>query len=254
MSNKLLWIGCAVLTVVLLMVLAIVLFVWLSGKPVPAPIIPREQQTLGSGPAKTYVVMGDSTAIGQGAAYKDSYAVATAQYLAKSYTVTFSNTGVSAARAKDVLENQVAKAVELKPDIVLLAVGANDAKNFTSGSRYTDAMLQIVTKLKAANCTVQIIVTGSPAMDSVSRFPIGAKQVMALRTKQINTALQPVLAKDYVHFAPIAEKTRQVFLDDHSLTAADKFHPNARGYALWTPVITEVMDSILERSDNPACN
>jgi len=42
-------------------------------------------------------------------------------------------------------------------------------------------------------------------------------------------------------FAPIAEKTGPLFRADPSLFAADRFHPNDRGYATWIPVLNEAL-------------
>ena len=42
-------------------------------------------------------------------------------------------------------------------------------------------------------------------------------------------------------FAEIAEKTGPRFRRDHSLYAADRFHPNDRGYATWLPLLNEAL-------------
>jgi lysophospholipase L1-like esterase len=94
---------------------------------------------------------------------------------------------------------------------------------------------------------VQIIVTGSPAVGSVSRFPWGARQLMELRTRQVNTVFDRLIKKNNLIYAPIAKETRSAFLADPTLTASDNFHPNARGYTLWIPVITAAIDKAVSR-------
>lgn len=234
----------------LIIIVAEFLYIKYNGQNVPAPEIPRQAQQLGSGKKLTYVVMGDSTSIGQGAAYKDSYAYISAQYLAQKYEVTLVNTGVSGARTVDVLNTQLEKAVAFKPDIALIAIGANDATHFTKGSSLQDSMQKIVDGLRKSNSDMQIIVTGSPAVDSVRRFPIGAKQLMHLRTNQVNNAFEPIIRKNNLLVAPIAQETRAAFLADPTLTAADNFHPNGRGYALWVPVITKSLDKATNKLSN----
>ena len=248
--KRILIVVAAVILVVTLFLLVEVLIIKYRGSAVAAPNIPRAPQTLGSGPPLTYVVMGDSTSIGQGAAYSQSYAVASAQHLAQTHRVTFVDVGISGARAKDVLDIQLSKAVQYKPDVVLLAVGANDATHFTGGKSIQASLQQIIDGLKRANCDVRIVVTGSPAMDSVSRFPWGAKQLMGLRTRQVNNAFAPVVARNHLTFAPIAAKTRAAFLADPTLLAADEFHPNGRGYALWIPVVNTALDQALAKPKN----
>ena len=243
-------IGLGVLLgIVVISVAAEVLYIKYNGTPVPAPNIPRGPQALGAGPKLTYVVMGDSTSIAQGADYADGYSFASAQHLADKYEVTFVNTGISGATAESTLQQQLSDAVQYKPDLVLLAVGANDTTHFTKGPAIQKSIQAIVDGLRAANPDVKIVVTRSPALDSVSRFPFGAKQLMQLRTKQVNAAFEPLIIKNNLTLAPIAEQTRDAFLADSTLTAEDKFHPNASGYALWIPVINQAIDRAL--ADGP---
>lgn len=236
-----------VLAAVVLFVVINMLIIKFNGKPVPAPTIPRGPQQLGEGRKLTYVVMGDSTAIAQGAPYKDGYAVASAKHLAAAHAVTFVNVGVSGAVANDVAGPQLTEALRYKPDIVLIAVGANDVTHFTSGSAVEQAMQQTIDGLRQANPAVKIIVTGSPAMDTVPRFPWAAQRIALWRVHSVNAVFERLVAKNHLVFAPIATETRAAFKADPTLFAQDKFHPNARGYALWTPVITRALDEAVRQ-------
>jgi lysophospholipase L1-like esterase len=240
------WAGIVLLVLVLLIIIELIVIKY-NGTVVPAPNIPRQPQVLGSGKPLTYVVLGDSTAVSQGSDYKHGYAIASAKNLANTRQVTFINLAISGATGKSVLETQLSKALARRPDVVLLAVGANDATHFTNGRTIRDSVSKIVTGLRQANCDVRIVVTRSPAMDSVGRFPIGAKQIMGLRTKQVNDAFAPLIKDLDLTHAPIAEETRAAFLADPTLTAEDKFHPNARGYALWIPIINRALDQALAK-------
>lgn len=236
-------------TTVIIVVALIVLFSLLqlliirfNGKPVAAPDIPHQTTTVGEGAPLRYAVMGDSTAISQGSDYNDGFAVASLNHLAKKYTVSMVNTGISGATTTEVRRDQLETVIDFRPDIVLLAAGANDATHFTQARATEEAIQAIVDELKSINPEVRIIVTGSPAMDSVSRFPFGSKWLMHLRTEQFNRVFEQLIDKNDLTLAPIAEQTRDDFLADPTLTAADNFHPNARGYALWIPVINRAID------------
>jgi acyl-CoA thioesterase I len=226
-------------------ILVEVLIIKYSGIPVSAPDIPRTPQTSGSGPKLTYVVMGDSTAIGQGGVYDKSYAVKSAAHLSRTYNVTLINTGVSGARAQDVLDTQLDKIKNITPDVVLLGVGANDTTHFTDLDQLKRSLQQIITELMQINPNVRIVLTRSPALDSVSRFPPLSKLILGQRTKQVNQVFDEIIMNNNLTPALIAEKTRTAFLDDPTLTASDKFHPNERGYALWVPIINDALDSSL---------
>lgn len=253
MKHHPLVIAAAIVLILILFAAAEFLIVKYNGSAVPAPNIPRQPKVLGSGPGLTYVVMGDSTSIGQGTDYSHSYALASAEHLAANHQVTFINVGISGATAKSVLDVQLARAVKYKPDVVLLAVGANDATHLTGGKSIQTSLQGIINGLKQANCEVRVVVTGSPAMDSVRRFPWPLKQLMGLRTKQVNAAFAPIIKQDNLTLAPIAVKTRAAFLADPTLLAADKFHPNARGYALWKPVVNQALDQALQAPTPADC-
>jgi lysophospholipase L1-like esterase len=216
-----------------------------NGRFVPAPDITCSPQTFGRGSELTYVVMGDSTSIGQGAEYEYSYAIATTEHLARRYNVTLINTGVSGAKVEDVLNDQLGQAIALKPDVVLLGIGANDTTHFTNLKQMRVSLQQIVDTFKEVNPDVRIVATRSPALDSVSRFPLVSKYILRMRTKRVNEAFDSIIKKNHLTPALIAEKTRAAFLADPSLTADDNFHPNARGYALWIPIINDALDQAL---------
>ena len=87
---------------------------------------------LGSaGAPLNYVILGDSTAAGVGAAYDQGIAMGTTRQLAQTRRVTMTNLGVSGARIHDVVRDQLSAAQALKPELVLLSVTANDVTHLT---------------------------------------------------------------------------------------------------------------------------
>ncbi|MEJ0073472.1 MAG: GDSL-type esterase/lipase family protein [Candidatus Saccharibacteria bacterium] len=167
------WLAASLIVFILLVLFALwqVLYVTLHyTASVPAPDIPRGTERLGSGPALSFVVMGDSTSIGQGSDYAHSIARMSAEYLAHDHSVSLTNVGVSGARVADVLHGQLAKAVALRPDVVLLAIGANDVTHLTSLGSVRTNITAIISQLQAADPRIHIILTGSPAMGTVPRF------------------------------------------------------------------------------------
>jgi lysophospholipase L1-like esterase len=194
-----------------------------------------------NGRALTYVVMGDSTAAGQGAPYAQGIAVGTANALAANHRVTMTNLGVSGARINDVVKDQLATAVRMHPDLVLLSVAANDVTHLSSVAGMQSNLLRIVRALKAANPAVAIVVTGSPDMGSPPRIPRLLRGLASRRTEAINRMFRKVAADEHLTFAPIADVTGPLFRKDRSLFADDQFHPNARGYATWIAVLDEAI-------------
>jgi lysophospholipase L1-like esterase len=232
-------------TAIIIFIVIQLAFIRFNGSPVPVPEIPRNVQTAGSGEPLAYAIMGDSTSISQGSDYAEGFAAASVAHLGRSYSVRALNTGISGATSEEVERDQLAAVLSFKPEVVLLATGANDSTHFVRGDVIRKSIAHIVEQLRAQNPNVKIVVTASPAMDSVTRFPDGAKQLMGLRYRQVNKVFNELIKEYELTHAPIAEKTRDAFIADPSLTASDNFHPNARGYALWIPVINDALDKAL---------
>lgn len=207
----------------------------------------RPAVTLGSsGPALNYVILGDSTAAGVGASYESGIALATTRELALRARVTMTNLGVSGAQMAGVRRDQLAAAVALRPDLVLLAAGANDVTHLTPVRSMRADLVSIVQQLRAANPGVKIVITGSPDMGSPPRIPRLLRGLASTRTKAANRMFEEEAVRLGLAFAPIARTTGPLFRADRTLFDADRFHPNARGYATWVPVLNEALARALK--------
>ena len=198
-------------------------------------------------PRLRYVVLGDSTATGRGAPYERGIAVATAGHLAARRPLTLTNLAVSGARFGDVRRDQLPAAVRIRPDVVLVAAGANDVTGLTRLRSVRADLEEIVDRLRAARCDVAIVVTGSPDVGAVPRLAQPLRAVAGRRTDQVNGAIDDVVRERGLVLAPIAARTGPLFRADRSLFAADDFHPSAAGYATWVPVIEAALDRALAR-------
>ena len=202
----------------------------------------REALLFGSpGQTLSYVVLGDSTGAGQGAPYASGIAIGTSKALGEHRHLTMTNLSVSGARAGDVERDQLSAASRLRPDLVLLSVGANDVTHLTPIGRMKASFLRIVRGLRAANPAVVIVVTGSPDMGAPPRIPRLLRGLAARRTEAVNVMVQQLASEERLTFAPIAAVTGPQFRRDRTLFAADRFHPNERGYATWIPVLNEAI-------------
>jgi lysophospholipase L1-like esterase len=195
----------------------------------------------------TYLILGDSTAAGVGGEYEQGIARATTRELERTQQVTMHNVAVSGARIKDVLEDQLPRAAHVRPDLVLLSVGANDVTHLTSVRSMRSNLREIVRRLRATNPDVAIVITGSPDMGSPPRVPRLLRGIASWRTKQVNRMFTAEAKALGLTFAPIAAETGPLFRKDRSLFAADRFHPNERGYATWIPVLNRALAAALER-------
>jgi len=232
---------------VMLTILVNVLIIKYSGNPVPAPDIPRSKISIGSGEKLNYAIFGDSTSVSQGSDYSEGYAVKTAEKLAETRQITHQNFGVSGARIADVVYDQVPKSYDFKPDIALIAVGANDVTHFTGFQEVEKGTNKIIDDLRLINPSVKIVITGSAAMGSVTRFPEPTKSIMAWRTNRVNQIMERVSKDKNVVFAYIAKETGDQFKKHPEYFASDKFHPNNEGYLIWTRVLNSVLEEVIKQ-------
>ena len=208
----------------------------------------------GPGQALTYVVLGDSTAAGRGGHYDMGIAIQTARHLARARPIMLVNLAVSGAKVRDVERDQLPAALRLKPDIVLLAVGANDVTHFTPGGSIQTGLSAILTSLAQARPGVRVVLTGSPDVGAVRRFAQPLRWVAGLETRRVNHAVDAVIEaaqnrREQVVLAPIAQKAGPLFHQDADLLAPDRFHPNDQGYATWMPVLNAAFDKLIPASD-----
>ena len=194
-----------------------------------------------------YVVMGDSTGAGEGGDYKLGIAMETARSLSTRGPVTMTNLAVSGAKINDVRREQLTAAEALKPDIVLLAVGANDGTHFTPRRRIRDGMEAILNGLYSANPRTKVLLTGSPDLGAAPRFAQPLRWLAGTQTERVNAVIVDIARGHGATFVPIADKTGPLFRADPGLYAADRFHPNNRGYATWFPVLNRALDDTLFR-------
>jgi lysophospholipase L1-like esterase len=137
---------------------------------------------------------------------------------------------------------------ERRPDLVLISVGANDVTHLTPIRSVRRDLERIVGRLRAANPATKIVITGSPGMGSPPRIPRLLRGIASCQTARINKMMREVAATEGLTFAPIAEVTGPMFRADRSLFASDRFHPNARGYATWVPVLNRALAAALGES------
>lgn len=239
------WLSALLIFVLLVLAIAVIdmLLIRYNGKFVGIPEIPRDAQSVGSGKTLKYVILGDSTAVSQGADYRDGIATLTAKNLAKSQSraVLYTNFAISGARIGDVRAIQVEAAAKLKPDLVLMSVGANDVTHLTSLKNVEADLIAIVSQLREANPKVKIVITGSPQMGAVPRIPQPLRWLAGWQVGEINKMFLRVATEQQLVFAYLADRTGPIFARDRSLFAADKFHPNAAGYAVWEPVLNDAI-------------
>lgn len=184
------------------------------------------------------VVLGDSAAAGVGAGSRSaSYPFLISQRLAAEhgYRVELRVHGVSGARAADVAGTQVERALDDRPDVVLVVVGGNDVTHLTSLASVRRDMRAAVRRLRDSGA--RVVVGGVPDMRA-HLFLEPLRSVAGWRGRVVSRSIRRVATEEGVGYVPLRERTGHFFVEDpHGHFSADAFHPGPLGYRRWAEAI-----------------
>jgi lysophospholipase L1-like esterase len=188
-----------------------------------------------------YVAIGDSAAQGIGASQPvRSYVGLIAEHIRSSTgrSVRVVNLSHSGARFREALAEQSPKLAGLDPDIITVAIGANDVPTFDP-ARFEREAVELFSALPT-----HAIVADLPS------FHVGQAERTALRASAI---VRRAAGARALRVAPLHATTRRRGLSRAALrdVAADFFHPNDRGYRAWAaaflPLVEERMAVLRDR-------
>ncbi len=198
---------------------------------------------LGDGPQLTYLVMGDSTAAGWGAGAENaSYPHQIAAALAaRGRRVHLVNVAVGGATVAEVRRGQSAALKTVRPDLVSLSVGANDATHRTADADFGRDLRALRADF-AASSTRQVLIANVPDMFLAPALPFPAAVFCGRRARALNAVLGSLPADPKTQIVDIFGRGKLDYRRDPTLYAADLFHPSARGYAVWAQLFVEKLE------------
>jgi lysophospholipase L1-like esterase len=146
---------------------------------------------------------------------------------------------VSGARVADVLADQVPKVAGLRPDLVLISVGANDTVHLTGRGAFRHTYENVVRALPPG---VPVVLLGVPDMGAIPRFAQPLRAVAGWRGRRLDAEVRRVAAAAGAVYADIAGPTGPPFRRHPGrYFAADDFHPSDAGYGLWADAVVKVL-------------
>ena len=196
-----------------------------------------------------FVVLGDSTAAGLGAGSPEhAYATVLSERLGRAgYRVELLAFGVSGARVRDVAEEQAALAVDARPDLVFIGIGANDTTHLTSLASVERDMDSALTALETTGATV--VVAGPPNMRAHAWLePL--RTLAGWRGAAVAGRIEAVARRHGFLTVPLAEEAGPYFAANPAdAYASDDFHPGPGGYRAWADAIYPVLMEALARAE-----
>jgi len=183
-----------------------------------------------------YVALGDSAAQGIGASKPGrSYVGLIARHLRErtGRTVRVINLSMSGARLREALAIQMPalRRMTTRPDILTVAIGANDIER----------------ELRA-------LYAAPPAGAIVADLPSFYLGSSERKAREANAIVRRLAAERGFEVAPLHAATRRQGAVRYALNqvAPDFFHPNDRGYKVWTSAFLPLLDRVVAETHSTA--
>ncbi|MFQ5947656.1 MAG: GDSL-type esterase/lipase family protein [Acidimicrobiia bacterium] len=198
------------------------------------------------------VAVGDSSLTAPGVEDLDDVWIRRiAHHLTDRYWVELISLGVGGARAREVLNDQLPAAVELEPDIAVVAVGANDAIRATPLAGFEANLHHIVGRLHEASGA--IVVLGMGDLGSIPRLPRAVRPYLRWRSRRFDDAWIRTAAS-FPRAVKVHTRDRMTtaFYEDVELFAGDQFHASAKGHAVFAEESIPAFETALGHLNVPS--
>ncbi len=192
-----------------------------------APVLALDLDLDGTEPRRSIVVLGDSASAGfrlDNAEQSAGRRVARALNLRDGRATRLRCVARNGATSADVLTEQVDAATDA--DVVLIGVGANDAKDRVPAADVEAALGELITRVRElAAPDARIVLVGCPDLSVAPGLPWVLRAAMRPRIKRVARIQQRVATALDVPLVPLLreELGAEVF-------AADGFHPGPLGH------------------------
>ena len=177
---------------------------------------------------RTAVAMGDSITLGigddgRGATTDRGWAAHVARALGSDVFVNLARNGT---RARDLADDQVPRALALRPELVLMSIGGNDVlRGDFSPWEVESSTADAIRTLRASGAEV-VLVTLAP-IRLLQHFPSRVTAVMAARIGDANAALH---AAALAGGASVVDGDAVMRLQGESAWHVDRIHPSQVGH------------------------
>ncbi|GGV14824.1 lipase [Actinomadura cremea] len=178
------------------------------------------------------VVLGDSTAAGLGVhAPRETPAAVLAGGLAAmaGRPVRLTNVARPGARSA-ALGGQVERALEVRPDVAVIMVGANDVTSRVPAAESVRHLAEAVARLRAEGA--EVVAGTCPDLGSVKPLMQPLRWIARRASRQLAAAQTIAVVERGGRSVSIGDLLgREFAADPHAMFSADRYHPSARGYA-----------------------
>jgi lysophospholipase L1-like esterase len=197
-----------------------------------------------------YVALGDSFTIGTSVAEAERWPDQLAGRLLELDLVA--NLGVNGYTSGDVIDDELPRLADLRPDLLSLLIGVNDVVQGVPELAYRGNVADILDVLVEAVGAKRVLVVTTPdytVTPAGADYGDPATQSAAIRRNNaINTELARARGIAVVDIYDLSLRAGT----DRGLVASDGLHPSGAQYSLWVeriaPVVAEMIGGLRTRS------
>ncbi|MFB4313009.1 SGNH/GDSL hydrolase family protein [Actinomadura sp. 21ATH] len=194
----------------------------------------------------SFAVLGDSTAAGLGVHTPEETPAALLAAGLSSIAgrpVRLTNVARSGARSA-VLAGQVTRALAVRPEIVVIMVGANDVTGRVPPGESVRHLAAATERLRATGC--EVVVGTCPDLGSVRQLMQPLRWFARRLSRQLAAAQTIVTVEQGARSVSLGDLLgREFAADPREMFSADRYHPSARGYAAAAAAVLPSMAAAL---------
>jgi lysophospholipase L1-like esterase len=188
----------------------------------------------------TITWLGDSLAAGTGAREPDgALPVLTANQLGRPVTLRVAAKG--GTRVGDIGEEQRPVTATAGADVVLIAVGTNDATRGGSVASFRSSYRRL---LGQVDRHAAVVLLGLPDLGASPRFAQPLRAVLAWRARAFDRVVRDLAAETGAGYVDL-RATSAAFRARSGMFADDGYHPSSRGQELWARAVARVVGAML---------
>lgn len=205
------------------------------------------------GPQLRIVMLGDSTVTSPGVEPLDStWPRLMATALCKFRSIDLRSVAVGGSKAKDVVVNQVHRALALEPDICVVSVGGNDALRGTPLTQFERDYEEIIALLSPR--VKHIAVSGVGDLGSIPRLPALPRAIARVRGRAFDRAIRRVAHRyeQVVKTDTWSPGWDEFNTNAEAIFAADQFHASAYGHRVYAAAALPAVEELISRIEAQA--
>lgn len=202
-------------------------------------------------PILRVAVIGDSSVTAPGVRGPgDIWVSRVCERLAVDHRVVLVSFAEGGSTAQDLIHRQLEPAIEFQPDLVLVAVGANDAIKGVPLRVFERNLDTLIGRLADTDAT--IVQSGVGDLGSIPRLHPPLENLMSRRASRFDRAHWRIAERHGTTVVDQRSDDLSVWYDDPGLWADDRFHVSADGHERWAetawrsiaPVVRPTRESV----------